>query len=547
VEVASEDLMNSARGGRRAAATAALVVAIAVTLALPASARAFRPIAVIGVSGSQAGKLSVPLGVAVDGLGGVYVSEHVNQRVNRFTTAGAFDRAWGFNVRPGGGKGFEVCTKATGCRSGEPGGRAGQLGFPGGVAVDDGENLFVTDPANDRVSQFSTEGTFVRAWGFNVRPGGGKRFEVCTTATGCRRGIAGGRAGQLAGPSYVASDGAGSIYVTDQQKARVNQFTDEGAFVRAWGFNVRPGGGKGFEVCTQATGCRSGESGGRAGQLSFPTGIAADAAGNLYVADGNRRVSQFTTDGGFVRAFGFDVVPGGGKGFEVCTRATRCKRGVPGAAAGQLSSFALGVGTDTAGNVYVADSGNKRVSEFTAGGAFVRAFGFDVVPGGGKGFEVCTRATRCGRGRSDVGAGGLVRPGGFVLPSAVAVDPTGAIYVADAGAHRIQCFGGPRSTPCVRNLFGFGELRRNIRRGSASLAVKIPGPGNLRARGPRIEAVRKRPETAGTVRLPIRPLCGARRALNRKGEVRVRIHVTYRPRGGGPNTRTSQVELRKRR
>ncbi len=524
-----------------------VAVVIAVVLALPASAGAFRPVMVIGVSGGGAGRLSVPLGAMPDGAGSVYVSEHVNQRVSRFTTAGAFARAWGFNVRPGGGNGFEVCTRASGCRPGKAGGGAGQLAFPGGVAVDGTGDLYVTDALNNRVSQFTTAGAFVRAWGFNVRPGGGKRFEVCTAVTGCRQGIAGGRAGQLDRPAYVASDGEGSVYVTDEANNRVNQFTTEGAFVRAWGLNVRPGGGRRFEVCTAATGCRPGEMGGRAGALRNPDGVATDGAGNVYVTDGNSRVNQFTTKGAFVRAFGFDVVPGGGDGFEVCTRATRCTGGVPGGAAGQLSSFVLGVATDAAGNVYVADSGNRRVSEFTAGGGFVHAFGLDVVPGGGEGFEVCTRATRCRRGRFEVGPGGFVHPGGFELPSAVGVDPSGAIFVADAGANRIQCFGEPGSVPCVRNLFRFGELSRNPRRGTATLAVKVPGSGNLRIRGRQIETAKKHPRGAGTVNLPIRPLGGARRALNREGEVRVRTYVTYRPRGGAPSTRMRRVELRKRR
>jgi DNA-binding beta-propeller fold protein YncE len=538
--MASEGSMNNARAGKVGATTATLVVAVALALALPASAGALEPVAVIGGSGGGAGKLGVPLGAAVDGAGGIYVSEHVNQRVSEFTTAGAFVRAWGFNVRPGGGKGFEVCTKATGCRPGEAGGHAGQLGFPGGVAVDDNENLYVTDPLNNRVSQFTTEGAFVRAFGFDVVPGGGRRFEICTPVTGCKRGVAGGRAGQLDRPAYVASDGAGSIYVTDEGNNRVNQFTTEGAFVRAWGLNVRPGGTKGFELCTTDTGCRPGEPGGRAGALRVPDGVATDGAGNLYVADLNFRVSQFTTAGAFVRAWGFNVRPDGGKGFEMCTRATGCSAGIAGGGAGQLSLM-LGLGVDAAGDVYVADSNNSRVSQFTAAGAFTRAFGLAVVPGGGKGFEVCTTATGCRRGRRHAGAGG------FISSSAVAADPSGAIYVADAVANRIQCFGEPDGVPCVRNLFRFDELKRDRRRGTASLAVKVPGPGNLRVRGKLIRTASKRAETAGTVSLPIRPRCRARRALNREGEIRVRIHVTYRPRNGAPNSRVRRVELRKRR
>jgi hypothetical protein len=499
---------------------------------------AFEPVAVMG--GSGAGKLGAPLSVAVDGGGSVYVTEHVNQRVSQFTTAGAFVRAWGFNVRPGGGKGFELCTDTTGCKPGLPGGGAGQLGFPGGIAVDGGGNVYATDPANDRVSHFTTEGAFVRAFGFGVVPGGGKGLEVCTLATGCKGGIAGGRAGQLDRPAYVAGDAAGSIYVTDEANNRVNQFTREGAFVKAWGFNVTPGGGKGFELCTNATGCRPGEPGGRAGQLSFPDGIAVDGAGNLYVADANSRLSQFTTQGAFVRAVGVDVVPGGGTGFETCTPATGCKRGIPGGGAGQLS-FVLGVGTDTAGNVYVADSGNRRVSQFTTDGAFVRAFGLDVVPGGGKDFEVCTGTTGCKRGRSGAGAGALL------LPSAVAADRSGSIYVSDVGSSRIGCFGEPSRTPCVRNLFDFGALKRDRRRGTASLAVKVPGPGNLVVGGKRVKRVGVHPETAGAATVRIRPTANARRKLSRNGEAHVRISVTYTPPNGGANTRLTGIELRKRR
>lgn len=517
---------------------AAVALASTVAMAHPAWAEAFKPIAAIG--GTGVGRLGIPLGVAVEG-GGVYVSEHVNQRVGQFGTGGTFIRGWGFDVRQGGGKRFEVCARAARCKPGSPGGRAGQLGFPGGIAADESGGVYVTDPANDRVSQFTASGAFVRAFGFDVIPGGRKRFEVCTRATRCKRGIAGARAGQLDRPSYVASDGAGSIYVTDIANNRVNQFTTEGAFVRAWGFNVRPGGGRGFEVCTRATGCRRGKAGGRAGQMSAPNGIAADGEGNVYVADsGNQRVSQFTADAAFVRAWGIDVAPDGRRRFEICTRATRCKRGVAGGRAGQLG-FTLGLGVDPAGNVYVADSGNRRVSQFTAEGAFVRAFGRDVAPGGDEGFEVCTRASRCKRGER--GRGDRV----LLNPSAVAAGPGGSIYVADAEAGRILCLGEAGSMPCVRNLLRLGGLKRDRRRGTAKLAVKVPGPGNVRVRGKRIKRAGVRPKAAGTVRLPIRPRRRTRRVLGREGEARVRIRTTYRPVGGAPNAKVRRVELVKRR
>ncbi|HZA88722.1 MAG TPA: hypothetical protein VE401_00675, partial [Solirubrobacterales bacterium] len=93
--------MKKSHRRRRGRPSTSLVAAVAVALALPASAAAFEPLAVMG--GSGVGKLRTPLGVAVDGVGSVYAAEHVNQRVSRFSTAGVFDRGWGFNVRPGGG------------------------------------------------------------------------------------------------------------------------------------------------------------------------------------------------------------------------------------------------------------------------------------------------------------------------------------------------------------------------------------------------------------------------------------------------------------
>jgi hypothetical protein len=181
------------------------------------------------------------------------------------------------------------------------------------------------------------------------------------------------------------------------------------------------------------------------------------------------------------------------------------------------------------------------VSQFATDGAFVRAFGLDVVPGGGRGFEVCTDATGCKRGRSGAGAGG------FLAPSAVAADPSGSIYVSDVGASQVQCFGEPGTTPCVPNMFEFGALKRDRRRGTASLAVNVPGPGNLVVRGKQVKRVRVGPQAAGTVRLPIRSRGKARRGLNREGKARVLASVTYTPVNGGPNTRAKRIKLRKRR
>jgi tripartite motif-containing protein 71 len=318
-----------------------------------------------GVPGGGAGQLNFPGGISTDAAGNLYVGDAGNNRISVFTADGTFLRAFGFDVIPGGGTGFEVCTTTTGCKGGDnSGGGAGQLNGPKGVSLDAAGNLYVADQGHNRISVFTADGTFLRAFGFDVIPGAPTGFEVCTATTTCKAGVSGGGAGQFSNPPGVGLDAAGNLYVADQSNNRISVFHTDGTFLRAFGYDVDPGGGTGLEVCTATTTCKAGVAGGGAGQLSFPQGVSFDAAGNLYVADqSNNRISVFTADGTFVRAFGFDVIPGGGTGFEVCTTTTSCKAGVAGTGVGQLSSPA-GVASDCRGAVFVAELGNNRVQRF---------------------------------------------------------------------------------------------------------------------------------------------------------------------------------------
>src|SRR5215218_7922356 len=62
-----------------------------------------------------------------------------------------------------------------------------------------------------------------------------------------------------------------------------------GTWERAWGKDVVTGGGTGFEVCSLAASCQQGAIGGLGGELNDPRGVAADPAGNVYVADLNNQ------------------------------------------------------------------------------------------------------------------------------------------------------------------------------------------------------------------------------------------------------------------
>jgi hypothetical protein len=392
-----------------------------------------------GLGGGGAGELGDPVGgVAVDGSGNVFVADEVRARVEEFSPAGAFIQAWGWGVLDGKSQ-LETCT--TTCEAGLPGGAAGQLESPDGVAVDGSGDVFVSDGGgNARVDVFSSSGAFIEAWGWGVLDGK-SQFETCTTV--CRSGLAGGGAGALDGPGGIGVDGSGDVFVTNNQSARVDEFTTAGAFVRAWGWGVLDGKSQ-FETCT--TTCETGFSGGGAGEVNSPVGIAADGLGDVFIADeGNDRVDEFSSAGAFIQAWGWGVLDGKSQ-FETCTGT--CTVGLGGGGAGELNR-PTGAAVDGSGDVFVADSDSQRVDEFSSAGAFIQAFGWGVLDGKSQ-FETCTSSCEVGAGGG--GAGQLDGPFG------AAVDGSGDVFVSDGVNRRVDEFGAspPQKTLTV-SLAGPGS------------------------------------------------------------------------------------------
>jgi DNA-binding beta-propeller fold protein YncE len=284
----------------------------------------------------------------------------------------------------------------------------------------------------------ASTGHFERAWGKGVVEGGAG-FGICTSATACDEGQSGGLGGELDFAQGLAAERSGITYVADTVNNRIQKFDPAGNFLLAWGKDVVVGGGTGFEVCAVASACQPGAAGALAGEFEYPRGIAVDASGDVYVNDSNNnRIQKFTSSGGFLRMWGKDVVDGGGSGFEVCTTPALCQAGAIGSDGGELTFPQGGLAVDAAGIVYVVDAygglDNQRIQAYDPSGNFIRAWGKDVVDGGGSGFEVCTAAASCKAGAS----GGL----GGELSGArgVATDAAGNVYVGDTANQRVQKF-----------------------------------------------------------------------------------------------------------
>jgi hypothetical protein len=141
-------------------------------------------------------------------------------------------------------------------------------------------------------------------------------------------GSEGSGAGQMLEPTGVAANNDssslsyGDVYVLDRVNNRVDEFTGEGVFVRAFGWGVNPqednpvthAREEKLQICTTATGCQKGSSGGGAGEFKSPValgGIAVDSngatdasSGDVYVLDrNNARVEKFDSEGHFLLQF----------------------------------------------------------------------------------------------------------------------------------------------------------------------------------------------------------------------------------------------------
>ena len=242
------------------------------------------------------------------------------------------------------------------------------------------------------------------------------QFETCTTT--CQAGIEGGGAGQLDDPDGVATDPSGDVYVADDDNNRIDEFSAAGAFIKAygWGVSTAPA-----SLRPAPPPARPGSRAAAPGSSTDPDGVAIDSSGDVYVADsGNDRIDEFSAAGAFIKAYGWGVVDGASQ-FETCT--TTCQAGIAGGGAGQFDD-PEGVAIDSSGDVYVADQGNNRIDEFSAAGAFIKAYGWGVSDGASQ-FETCTSTCQAG-------IVGRRRRAVLRTRSGVATDSSGDVYVADS-------------------------------------------------------------------------------------------------------------------
>ncbi len=314
-----------------------------------------------GVSGSTdatgaAASFQSPYGVAADSAGNVYVADFGNSTIRKITPAGVVSTLAGT-------AGVFGSTDATGA--------AASFFFPNGVATDSAGNVYVADTGNHTIRKITPAGVVSTLAGTAGVSGS-------TDATGA--------AASFQSPYGVAVDNAGNVYVADFGNSTIRKITPAGAVSTLAGTAGVFG---------------SADAIGAAASFQSPTGVATDSAGNVYVADtGNHTIRKITPAGAVSTLAGTAGVRGHADGI------------------GAAASFRYpdGVATDSAGKVYVADTGNYTIRKITSAGA------------------VSTLAGTAGVGHAD-GAGAAAS---FQSPYGVAADNAGNVYMADFGNSTIR-------------------------------------------------------------------------------------------------------------
>lgn len=266
-----------------------------------------------GLSPGYGGEFGEAAGIAVNnsGAGGVapgttYVVDAGQNRVQRFSAAGAFERAWGQNVL--GRDERQLIKVSTGQQSPLSGSFA--LTFAGETVT-----FNVTQPSSNSTNLLPSSSTIQRRLEAlpSIGAGNVQVFGGLNTYTG-----AGGTGG---GPILIRFVGALGGTNVPQLLLNTSQLVGTPP-LSASIETVEDGSGgpfAGFEICTVATNCKNGEVTGNTangGQIDSPQGIAVNqASGHVYVTEANnRRVSEFDANGNFIRVWGWDVVMSGKPG-----------------------------------------------------------------------------------------------------------------------------------------------------------------------------------------------------------------------------------------
>jgi DNA-binding beta-propeller fold protein YncE len=302
------------------------------------------------VTGSQDGSGAVasfnnPYGIANDSAGSIYVADTNNNTIRRISPQGLVSTLAGTAGINGSDNGTGV---------------AASFSYPYNIAVDSAGTIYVADNGNNIIRKITAAGVVTTLAG-------------TAGVTGSADGT--GSGASFNGPTGIAVDSAGNVYVADTQNSTIRKISPAGVVTTpAWATTAN---------------------------FVFPYGIAIDSTGTIYVSDnGNNVIRKITSSGVVTTLAGTAGVIGSADG----------------TGSGASFNSPSGIAINSAGDVYVADTGNNTVRKITAAGVVSTVVG--VV--GQRGYK----------------SGAL--PGLLASPTALAISGTSLYIIVNSGVVVVQ-------------------------------------------------------------------------------------------------------------
>jgi trimeric autotransporter adhesin len=449
-----------------------------------------------GVPATSA-SLNTPRGVAIDTAGTLYVADSGNARIRKVPTSGIITTVAGNGAYASSGDGGDATSASVG---------------PEDVAVDQSGNLYISETQFYKVRKVSPAGTITTFAGSGVLGCSGDGVMAETAQIGSPSRIAVDRSGNL----YIA-DGcaqirevtpAGTITTVAKRPTSSSQFNPAGVAVTGSGTIFASSFAETLIVKVNASGMLttvagngiysySGDGGpATSAQLSHPTSLVIDSAGNLVIADfGNNRVRRVSPAGVIT------LVAGGAAGYP--------NDGGSATSAGLRSPSGLAL--DATGNLYIAEFSGNRIRRVSPGGIITTVAGNGSAgytgdggpatnaqlngPGGlavdslGNLFIADSRnavvrrlsvtgilSTVAGNGKVGYsGDGGPATSAQLSTPTSVAIDTAGNLYIADWNNSRIRLVSATNQT--ITTFAGGGTQSPGD--GGFATGARLDGPLGL--------------------------------------------------------------------
>ncbi|MEV4432572.1 NHL repeat-containing protein [Streptomyces sp. NPDC049585] len=307
-------------------------------------------------------RLNLPLGLAVDKQGNLYLADRHNHRIRKVTPDGTIT-----TVAGNGQAGY--------VSDGGPA-VATRISDPVDVAVDDAGNVFIADTGNHRIRKVTPAGIITTV------AGNGEAGYVSDGGPAI--------ATRLHHPHGIAVDHEGSVYFSEWSNHRVRKVSPAGIITTV------AGNGEAGYVSDGGPAIAT--------RLHYPSGVAVDAEGILYIADClNHRVRKVSRNGIIT------TVAGNGTAGYVSDG---------GPAVATTLFHPHGVELDAAGNLYIADSANHRVRRVSANGIITTVAGTGIA--------------------GYVDDGGPAASTRLYSPCGVTLDSAGNLYIGDYSNHRVR-------------------------------------------------------------------------------------------------------------